>query len=144
MPPKLTPVIPVKLVPVIVTEVPGQPLAGVKEVIVVVKSIVLLGALGTLVPPILVAVTVKVYAVPGKSPVIVIELPLPVAVIPPGLAVTVYPVIAEPPLSDGGVKLIIALALLPATAVTLIGAAGIVNGVTDKLVSLGSLFPTAV
>jgi len=37
----------------------------------------------------LVAVTVKVYEVAGAKPVTVIGEPLPVAVIPPGLDVTV-------------------------------------------------------
>jgi hypothetical protein len=44
---------------------------------------------GALVPVLLVAVTVKVYAVPLVKPVTVIGLPAPVAVTPPGLAVTV-------------------------------------------------------
>jgi len=41
------------------------------------------------VPTLLVAVTVKVYCVPFVSPLIVRGLLAPVAVIPPGLAVTV-------------------------------------------------------
>jgi len=41
------------------------------------------------VPTLLVAVTVKVYAVPLVSPVTTIGLAVPVAVIAPGLAVTV-------------------------------------------------------
>jgi len=57
-----------------------------------------------LVPPALVATTVKVYAVPLASPVTVIGLLVPVAVFPPGLAVTVYPVIAAPPLFAGALK----------------------------------------
>jgi hypothetical protein len=44
---------------------------------------------GALVPALLVAVTVKVYAVPLVKPVTVIGLEAPVAVAPPGLAVTV-------------------------------------------------------
>jgi hypothetical protein len=38
------------------------------------------------------------------SPVTVIGLPEPVAIIPPGLEVTVYPVIVEPPLLAGAVN----------------------------------------
>ena len=41
------------------------------------------------VPAALVAVTVKVYAVPLVRPVTVIRVPVPVRVIPPGLEVTV-------------------------------------------------------
>jgi hypothetical protein len=43
----------------------------------------------TLVPAVLVAVTVKVYAVPLVNPLTVIGEELPDAVIPPGLDVTV-------------------------------------------------------
>ena len=57
-------------------------------------------------------------------PVTVIGLTAPVAVTPPGLEVTVYPVIALPPL-DGAVKLTTAW-LFPATAVTAVGAPGTV------------------
>ena len=42
------------------------------------------------------------------SPVTVIGLAVPVAVIPPGLEVTVYPVIAEPPLLTGAVNVTVA------------------------------------
>jgi hypothetical protein len=57
------------------------------------------------VPASLLAVTVNVYAVPLVSPVTVAEVSAPVAVAvrPPGEAVTVYPVIAEPPLVTGAV-----------------------------------------
>jgi hypothetical protein len=56
------------------------------------------------VPTALVAVTVNVYAVPLDKPVTVaVVAPLVVAVRPPGAAVTVYPVIAEPPLLAGAV-----------------------------------------
>jgi hypothetical protein len=53
---------------------------------------------GTLVPTALVAVAVKVYAVPLVSPVTVIGLAAPVAEILPGLDVTVYEVMLLPPL----------------------------------------------
>ena len=61
------------------------------------------------VPMELVAVTVKVYAVPLVSPVTVIGDEAPVAVRPPGEEVTVYPVIAAPPVFVGAVKLTVAL-----------------------------------
>jgi hypothetical protein len=61
-----------------------------------------------LVPIAFVAVTVNVYAVPLTSPVIVIGEPLLVAVKPPVLDVTVYEVIAEPPLLAGAVNVIVA------------------------------------
>ena len=38
----------------------------------------------------------------------VMGLPVPVAVKPPGLEVIVYPVISEPPSLEGGMKLIVA------------------------------------
>jgi hypothetical protein len=57
------------------------------------------------VPTQFVAVTVNVYAVPFDNPVTTIGLAAPVAVAPPGEAVTVYEVIAAPPFEAGGVKL---------------------------------------
>ena len=58
-------------------------------------------------------------------PVTVIGDTVPVAVIPPGLLVTVYPVIAEPP-SEGAVNEICADEF-PPTAVTDVGAPGAVR-----------------
>jgi hypothetical protein len=56
------------------------------------------------VPTALVAVTVNVYAVPLVRPVTVaVKGPAEVAVRPPGDAVTVYPVIGDPPLLAGAV-----------------------------------------
>ena len=53
----------------------------------------------------LAAVTANVYAVPLVRPVTVAVVPMiVVAVAPPGDAVTVYPVIAEPPLLAGPVQ----------------------------------------
>jgi hypothetical protein len=69
----------------------------------------------------LVAVTVNVYAVPFVNPVTTIGEDEPVAVIPPGLAVTVYPVIVKPPLSFGAVNATEACAF-PPVATTLVGA----------------------
>jgi hypothetical protein len=76
----------------------------------------------------LVAVTVKAYDVPFVSPVTIIGLAVPEAVIFPGLDIMVYPVMGLPPF-DGAVKLTIAWAV-PATAVTPVGAAGAPNGIT--------------
>ena len=53
-----------------------------------------------------------------------------VAVSPPGEAVTMYPVIAEPPVFAGAVKETVALPM-PATALTLVGAAEGPIGVTE-------------
>ena len=62
-------------------------------------------------------------------PVTVIEVPAPVAVMPPGLDVTVYEVMGLPPFEAGGVKVTVACAF-PAVAVTPVGAPGTVAGVT--------------
>jgi hypothetical protein len=76
-------------------------------------------------PAELVATTVKVYAVPLVRPVTVIGDAEPVPVSDPGLEVTVYPVMVEPPLDIGGVKLTVACAF-PAVADTPVGAPGTV------------------
>jgi hypothetical protein len=47
--------------------------------------------------------------VPGVNPVTVIGELLPFAVIPPGLAVTLYPVIVDPPVELGSVKVTVAV-----------------------------------
>jgi hypothetical protein len=65
-------------------------------------------ALGKLLPVAFVAITVKVYAVPLVSPVTIIGLAVPVLVILPGVEVTVYPVIADPPLLAGAVNVTVA------------------------------------
>ena len=81
------------------------------------------------VPARLVAVTVNVYAVPLVSPVtmtlVALVAPLVVADLPPGAAVTVYWVIAEPPSLVGAVHDTTAWAL-PAVARTAVGAVGAV------------------
>ena len=83
------------------------------------------------VPTELVAVTVKVYAVPLVRPVTVIGDEAPVAVRPSGEEVTVYPVIADPPVFVGAVKLTVALPLLPLAEI-LVGVPGTVAaGVTE-------------
>jgi hypothetical protein len=60
------------------------------------------------VPIALVAVTVKVYVVPFVKPVTVIGLDAPVAMMLPGLEVTVYDVMGLPPFEAGAVKLTVA------------------------------------
>jgi len=83
------------------------------------------------VPRELVAVTVKVYAVPLVSPITVIGDDVPVAVKLPGEEVTVYPVIADPPVFAGTVKLTVALPLLTVAEI-LVGTPGaVVAGVTE-------------
>ncbi len=52
----------------------------------------------------------------------------PVPVIPPGLDVTVYPVIADVPLTDGAVNVTEAC-WLPAVAVPIVGAPGTVAAI---------------
>jgi hypothetical protein len=63
------------------------------------------------------------------SPVTVIGLAVPWAVMLPGLDVTVYPVMALPPFEAGAVKLTVVCAL-PAVAVTFVGAPGTAAGLT--------------
>ena len=79
------------------------------------------------VPIALVAVTVKVYAVPLVSPVTVIgeDVPLAVTAVPPpkGVAFTVYPVITDEPTLLGAEKLTTACPF-PPTALTLVGTPG--------------------
>jgi hypothetical protein len=89
-----------------------------------------------------VAVTVKVYAAPLVSPATIIGLVVPVPVIPPGLEVTVYPVIGEPPLLAGAVNVTMAEAF-PAVAVPIVGAPGTVEGVTEFEAELAGPGPLA-
>jgi len=82
------------------------------------------------VPMAFAAVTLNVYAVSFVNLVIVIGLDEPVAVTPPGLEITVYPIIALPPSEAGAVKLTVACAF-PIVAVTPVGVPGAVGcGVT--------------
>ena len=102
------------------------------------------GAEAGLVPMLLVAVTVNVYAVPFVRPVTVSGEPAPVIVSPPGPEVTVYPVIVEPPFDAGGVKETTACAL-PATAETEVGASGYVASAVNDCVDVDDVEPyTAV
>ena len=67
----------------------------------------------------------------------------PVAVILSGEDVTVYPVMAPPPLEAGAVKATLAWAL-PAVATGLVGAPGTVCGVTATDAAEATEFPTAL
>src|ERR1019366_1615803 len=96
------------------------------------------------VPATLVALTVNVYAVPLVRPVSAAWVaPVVVAVRPPGEAVTVYLVTAEPPLLLGAVQ-DTAAAALPGVASTPVGAPGTVLGVTTALASEAGEVPTAL
>ena len=66
---------------------------------------------------------------PLVRPVTVIGLTVPVAVMPPGLEVTVYKVIGLPPFDAGAVKATVARPP-PGVAVPMVGAPGNVAGVT--------------
>jgi hypothetical protein len=60
----------------------------------------------------------------------------------PVFEVTVYVVIAEPPLETGGVNVIVA-SPLPRVAVPIVGASGTVAGVTEFVVAEAVLVPIA-
>jgi hypothetical protein len=86
-----------------------------------------LGADAAEIPTALVAVTLNVYAVPLARPVTVaVVAPVVVALFPPGLAVTVYPVIGDPPSLAGAAQDTTAWAS-PGVAVTPVGAVGTVD-----------------
>jgi hypothetical protein len=116
-------------------------ITGVFSVVVIVAALAvgtatkmteLLGDDAAPVPTLLVAVTAKVYAVPLVSPLTVMVQaagPAQEPASPPGLEVAVYVVIAEPPLDAGAVNVMVAL-VLPATALTDVGAPGSPAGVT--------------
>jgi hypothetical protein len=120
----------------------AMPMVGAPGTVAVPEGVTLLDrADAGPVPIALVAVTVKVYAVPLVKPVTVIGLTVPVAVSPPGLEVAVYPVIDPPPLLDGAVNAKVACAL-PAVAVPMVGAPGTVAGVTRLDAADGGPVPT--
>jgi hypothetical protein len=77
----------------------------------------------------LVAVTVKVYAVPLTRPVTVSEVAVVVAVIPPGDEITVYPVMELPPSETGAVHKTVAWRS-PGVADTSVGWGGTSDTVT--------------
>jgi len=98
------------------------------------------------IPIAFVAVTVKEYSFPLTIPVTVIGLADPVPLNPPGLEVTVYPVIADPPSLAGAVNVTVAWAS-PFTADTPVGAPGAVKeaeGVTEFDVALEGPVPLAL
>jgi hypothetical protein len=85
------------------------------------------------VPIALVAVTVNVYAAPLTRPeTVAVVAPVVLTVAPPGEVVTVYPVIRDPPVVAGAIHETRAW-VLPAMAVTAVGAPGTVLGVTVAL-----------
>jgi hypothetical protein len=98
---------------------------------------------GTDAPAALFATTVNVYVVPFVSPLTehVEALANAVQVAPPGEAVTVYPVIGDPPSSTGGVQDICARALAP-EAVADVGASGALAGVAVTVAVDDSESPT--
>ena len=87
------------------------------------------GADASPVPTALVAVTVKVYAVPLARPVTVIGEATPLTLMAPGDDVTVYEVIAEPPAEAGGANVTVAC-MFPAVAAPIVGGPGSAAGVT--------------
>jgi hypothetical protein len=94
------------------------------------------------VPAALAAVTVNVYTVPFERPVTVAAVgPVVATVLPPGVAVTVYPVIVEPPSLDGALQETIA-SVLRAVAATPEGVVGTVAGVTPALADDAGESPT--
>ena len=70
------------------------------------------------------------YEVPLVNPVHVYVVPLPVHVAPAGEDVTVYPVIADPPLLAGAVNVTVAAPEAALVAATDVGAPGTVAGTT--------------
>ena len=86
----------------------------------------------------------NVYAVPLVNPATVpVVAPVVLTVAPPGDAVTVYPVIGEPPLLAGAVQRTVAEAF-PGVADTAVGAPGTVLGVTAALATDASEAPAAL
>ena len=65
---------------------------------------------------------------------------LPVPTIPPGLEVTVYPVIVEP-FADGAVKEIVALPPVEVAATTFVGASGYVARAINDWLALEDCEP---
>jgi len=94
-------------------------------------------------PAALVAVTVKMYAVPLARPPTVMGDAAPLAVIPAGDDVTVYDVMGEPPFDTGAVNVTVACAL-PAAALPMVGAPGTAAGVTLFDGAEGGPTPTAL
>ena len=76
-------------------------------------------------------------------PVTVAVVVLVTVVNPPTFEVTTYDVIADPPLLTGAVNEIVAWPF-PPTAVTLVGASGVVTGVIELLVPDTVLVPNTL
>jgi hypothetical protein len=94
-------------------------------------------------PALLVAVTEKVYAVPFVRPETTTGLAEAVTESPPGLEVTVYAVMGEPPLAAGGEKVTEAKPS-PATAETLRGTPGRPAGVAAVEAEDAALVPAVL
>jgi len=92
------------------------------------------------VPAEFVAVTVNVYAVLAVNPLTTIGEDPPVAVIDPGLLVTVY----ELTTPDGGVKETLIVVESDAVPVTDVGAEGIVIAIPPKKATITTPFPPVV
>jgi hypothetical protein len=118
-----------KLDPAVAVPIVGAP--GTLHVV-----ILLLAELAALVPMAFVAVTVNVYAVPVVRPETVIGEEAPVPVILPGLDVTVYPVIAEPPSLVEAVNVTEAVVAPVAVAVPITGILGAVLGIGQLLLEI--------
>jgi ABC-type cobalamin transport system permease subunit len=95
---------------------------------------------GTEDPTEFVATTVNVYAWPLVKPRTVAVVPLLVAVNPPGLEVTVYSIMTDPPVL--GAVQETATCSFPAIPDTPVGAEGTVTGVTEGLGAEGTEDPT--
>ena len=80
---------------------------------------------------------------PGVRPVTVALVPVTVALAPAGLELTLYEVMALPPSDEGAVQETVACEL-PAVAETVVGAPGIVIGVTELDGVEAALEPTAL
>jgi hypothetical protein len=114
VPPNLTAVAPVNVVPVIVTPVPNGPLAGVKEVMagVTVKRVVVtkgpLPGVVTVMGPVVAPAGTVVVIVPGGPSVNVAATPLNETAVAPAKvgSVIVTPVPTRPKIGVNGLKLI--------------------------------------
>jgi hypothetical protein len=80
-----------------------------------------------LVPYAFVATTINAYEVLVVKPLTVIGEDEPVPVRPPGEEITVYPVIAPPPTTEGAVKATDTDVALATVAVPIVGALGTFN-----------------
>jgi hypothetical protein len=129
-----------------VTGVPPSDAGGVKLTVACVSpltAVTAVGASGTsaigaitlegsereLVPIAFVAVIENVYGTPNLNPVTVNGLAFPVITAPSGSDITVYPVIALPPLNAGALKVTLAEST-PAVTFVIVGASGTAEGVT--------------